>query len=45
MPYSEMAYFDGYAFAHIAEWEEQERLARKARAARERFMRRSPRRH
>jgi hypothetical protein len=29
MPYSELAYFEGYAFAHIAAFEERERLARK----------------
>lgn len=26
--YSEAAYFDGYAFAHIAAWEDQQRLRR-----------------
>lgn len=26
--YSEAAYFDGYAFAHIAAWEEEKRLRR-----------------
>jgi hypothetical protein len=26
--YSEMAYFDGYAFQHIAAWEEHKRLQR-----------------
>lgn len=24
--YSEAAYFDGYAFAHVAAWEEEKRL-------------------
>lgn len=26
--YSEAAYFDGYAFQHIADWQESKRLAR-----------------
>lgn len=40
MPYSELAYFEGFAFAHIAAWEERQRIARKAEEARRRFMRR-----
>ena len=45
MPYSELAYFDGFAFAHIAEWEERQRLRRKYEAARQRFERRAVRRY
>lgn len=33
MPYSELAYFDGYHFAHIAEYEQRQRLARLKRQA------------
>lgn len=33
--YSEASYFDGYAFAHIAAWEEHNRLSR----ARKHFLR------
>lgn len=28
MNYAEASYFDGYAFQHIAEWQEQQRLHR-----------------
>ncbi len=35
MPYSELSYFEGFAFAHIAEYEERQRIARKRNAARE----------
>lgn len=28
MPYSEMAYFEGYHFQHIADWLEQKRIER-----------------
>lgn len=33
MSYSEATYFDGYAFAHIAAWQEAARLARIDRTA------------
>jgi hypothetical protein len=45
MPYSELAYFEGFAFAHIAEYEERQRLARKWKAAHERYLRATARRH
>lgn len=28
MPYAELAYFDGHHVAHIAAWQEQQRLTR-----------------
>lgn len=37
--YSEAAYFDGYAFQHIADWQESKRLARIARNARDAIQR------
>lgn len=40
MPYSELSYFEGFAFAHIAEYEERQRLARKYEAARRRYQER-----
>lgn len=43
MTYSEQSYFDGYAFAHIAAWEDHLRLARKRATAQE-HRRRSNRR-
>lgn len=36
MLYGEASYFDGYHFAHIAEWLEHKRLERIARDMRER---------
>lgn len=34
MLYGEASYFDGYAFAHIAAWEDHKRLLRKLVTAR-----------
>ena len=35
MPYSELSYFEGFAFSHIAAFEEAARIERKRRQARE----------
>lgn len=37
--YSEASYFDGYAFQHIAAWQEAKRLARINRACRDAIQR------
>lgn len=37
--YSEAAYFDGYAFQHIADWQESKRLARIAKQCRDAIQR------
>lgn len=37
--YSEASYFDGYAFQHIAAWQDAKRLARIARNARDAIQR------
>jgi len=39
MDYAEASYFDGYAFQHIADWRERERLARIEKRSREAFQR------
>lgn len=44
MIYSEASYFDGYAFAHIAAWEDHRRIQRKRAEARAAHERRSNRR-
>lgn len=33
--YAELSYFDGYAFAHIAAWQDQKRLQRRMAACME----------
>jgi hypothetical protein len=35
MPYSELAYFEGYHFAHIAEWEHRLVMAKRLKLARD----------
>lgn len=37
--YSEMAYFDGYAFAHIAAWQDHKRLRARMAACKSHFER------